>query len=416
MSVINQMLRDLDKQRGIPAASSRVVPATPRSKLWLLVILLLLVILGQHFWLADRSSENSGNAAISAVMSGASLSGASQPATTTPQARPQIDEHAAALLAQGQPQMMNDSDVVVAKPSTLALAAGANGDTELERVAGEPELRDAPAAPTIAEVQSQEAAAAPTPSAQVQTAKIISPSAQADYLAVDSAASAESAESATSLSPDSAEEPVAIVPEESVAKPVATVQVQRISPEQQSLMWQQQSEQALAEGRYAEAEQLLRQWRSVDPQQALPLLAELFWQRQQSLELDAAIAESQQLGIFDVRVQRLHLYRLQQQQRWQELLALINDQLLASYNTEVIALQAQALWQTQQYQAALIAYQQWTKLAPNEARAWLGQALVLEQLAQPQAARAAYQQALQQGGLSPASLQFIQQRLVAMPE
>lgn len=414
MSVINQMLRDLDKQRGIPAASSRVVPATPRSKLWLLVILLLLVILGQHFWLADRSSENSGNAAISAVVSDANLSGASQPAMTTPQARPQIDEHAAALLAQGQPQMMNDSDVVVAKPSTLALAAGANGDTELERVAGEPELRDAPAAPTIAEVQSQEAAAAPTPSAQVQTAKIISPSAQADYLAVDSAASAESAESATSLSPDSAEEPVAIVPEESVAKPVATVQ--RISPEQQSLMWQQQTEQALAEGRYAEAEQLLRQWRSVDPQQALPLLAELFWQRQQSLELDAAIAESQQLGIFDVRVQRLHLYRLQQQQRWQELLALINDQLLASYNTEVIALQAQALWQTQQYQAALIAYQQWTKLAPNEARAWLGQALVLEQLAQPQAARAAYQQALQQGGLSPASLQFIQQRLVAMPE
>ena len=411
MSVINQMLRDLDKQRGIHAASSRVVPATPRSKLWLLVILLLLVILGQHFWLADRSSENSGNAAISAVMSGASLSGASQPATTTPQARPQIDEHAAALLARGQPQMMNDSDVVVAKPSTLALAAGANGDTELERVAGEPELRGAPAATTIAEVQSQEAAAAPTPSAQVQTAKIISPSAQADYLSVDSAASAESA---TSLSPDSAEEPVAIVPEESVAKPVATVQ--RISPEQQSLMWQQQTEQALAEGRYAEAEQLLRQWRSVDPQQALPLLAELFWQRQQSPELDAVIAESQQLGIFDVRVQRLHLYRLQQQQRWQELLALINDQLLASYNTEVIALQAQALWQTQQYQAALIAYQQWTKLAPNEARAWLGQALVLEQLTQPQAARAAYQQALQQGGLSPASLQFIQQRLVAMPE
>ena len=411
MSVINQMLRDLDKQRGIPAASSRVVPATPRSKLWLLVILLLLVILGQHFWLADRSSENSGNAAISAVMSGASLSGASQPATTTPQARPQIDEHAAALLARGQPQMMNDSDVVVAKPSTLALAAGANGDTELERVAGEPELRGAPAAPTIAEVQSQEAAAAPTPSAQVQTTKIISPSAQADYLSVDSAASVESA---TSLSPDSAEEPVTIVPEESVAKPVATVQ--RISPEQQSLMWQEQTEQALAEGRYAEAEQLLRQWRSVDPQQALPLFAELFWQRQQSLELDAVIAESQQLGIFDVRVQRLHLYRLQQQQRWQELLALINDQLLASYNTEVIALQAQALWQTQQYQAALIAYQQWTKLAPNEARAWLGQALVLEQLTQPQAARAAYQQALQQGGLSPASLQFIQQRLVAMPE
>ena len=411
MSVINQMLRDLDKQRGIPAASSRVVPATPRSKLWLLVILLLLVILGQHFWLADRSSENSGNAAISAVMSGASLSGASQPATTTPQARPQIDEHAAALLARGQPQMMNDSDVVVAKPSTLALAAGANGDTELERVAGDPELRGAPAATTIAEVQSPEAAAAPTPSALVQTAKIISPSAQADYLSVDSAASVESA---TSLSPDSAEEPVTIVPEESVAKPVATVQ--RISPEQQSLMWQEQTEQALAEGRYAEAEQLLRQWRSVDPQQALPLFAELFWQRQQSLELDAAIAESQQLGIFDVRVQRLHLYRLQQQQRWQELLALINDQLLASYNTEVIALQAQALWQTQQYQAALIAYQQWTKLAPNEARAWLGQALVLEQLTQPQAARAAYQQALQQGGLSPASLQFIQQRLVAMPE
>ena len=199
-------------------------------------------------------------------------------------------------------------------------------------------------------------------------------------------------------------------------KPVGTAQVQRLSPEQQQQMWQQQAEQALSEGRYEEAEQFLRQWRSVDPHQALPLLAELFWLRQQSLQLDAVLAETRELGVVDIRLARLNLYRLQQQQRWTELLAQINDQLITSYGSEVIALQAQALWQTQQYQSALLAYQQWTSLAPTEARAWLGQALVLEQLAQKQQARMAYQQALQHGGLSPASLQFIQQRLAALPE
>jgi MSHA biogenesis protein MshN len=107
---------------------------------------------------------------------------------------------------------------------------------------------------------------------------------------------------------------------------------------------------------------------------------------------------------------------LQQQQRWSELLAALDEELLTRYGAELIALQAQALWQTQQYPLALSAYQRWTALAPTEARAWLGQALVHEQLAQPQQARVAYQQAQLHGGLSAASLQFIQQRLAALPE
>ena len=398
MSVINQMLRDLDKQqRGEPTVSSRIAASNTakRSKLWWLVVAMLLVIIGQQLLLPGQSTTES---AISASMPQTenTVSGEPKilpvtdgdvpdPTTTKP-----VTNNAAEIAQAEQPTK-------VAVKSESSATQDFNGDANNNESAKVVSV-DKNAAKITTAMSAQAKEPQELPSGELVVAS--------EQFVVESSTAAEgdnqlNAESSAVSEPE---------------KPVGTAQVQRLSPEQQQQMWQQQAEQALSEGRYEEAEQLLRQWRIVDPHQALPLLAELFWQRQQSLQLDAVLAETRELGVVDIRLARLNLYRLQQQQRWTELLAQINDQLITSYGSEVIALQAQALWQTQQYQPALLAYQQWTSLAPTEARAWLGQALVLEQLAQQQQARMAYQQALQHGGLSPASLQFIQQRLAALPE
>ena len=398
MSVINQMLRDLDKQqRGEPTVSSRISAShtAKRSKLWWLVVAMLLVIIGQQLLLPGQSTTES---AISASMPQTenTVSGEPKilpvtdgdvpdPTTTKP-----VTNNAAEIAQAEQPTK-------VAVKSESSATQDFNGDANNNESAKVVSV-DKNAAKITTAMSAQAKEPQELPSGELVVAS--------EQFVVESSTAAEgdnqlNAESSAVSEPE---------------KPVGTAQVQRLSPEQQQQMWQQQAEQALSEGRYEEAEQLLRQWRSVDPHQALPLLAELFWQRQQSLQLDAVLAETRELGVVDIRLARLNLYRLQQQQRWTELLAQINDQLITSYGSEVIALQAQALWQTQQYQPALLAYQQWTSLAPTEARAWLGQALVLEQLAQQQQAKMAYQQALQHGGLSPASLQFIQQRLAALPE
>lgn len=398
MSVINQMLRDLDKQqRGEPTVSSRISAShiAKRSKLWWLVVAMLLVIIGQQLLLPGQSTTES---AISASMPQTenTVSGEPKilpvtdgdvpdPTTTKP-----VTNNAAEITQAEQPTK-------VAVKSESSATQDFNGDANNNELAKVVSV-DKNAAKITTAMSAQAKEPQELPSGELVVAS--------EQFVVESSTAAEgdnqlNAESSAVSEPE---------------KPVGTAQVQRLSPEQQQQMWQQQAEQALSEGRYEEAEQLLRQWRIVDPHQALPLLAELFWQRQQSLQLDAVLAETRELGVVDIRLARLNLYRLQQQQRWTELLAQINDQLITSYGAEVIALQAQALWQTQQYQPALLAYQQWTSLAPTEARAWLGQALVLEQLAQQQQAKMAYQQALQHGGLSPASLQFIQQRLAALPE
>ena len=399
MSVINQMLRDLDKQqRGEPTVSSRISAShiAKRSKLWWLVVAMLLVIIGQQLLLPGQSTTESARSAsmpqTENTVSGepkilpATDGDVPDPTTTKP-----VTNNAAEIAQAEQPAKVA---VKSESSATQDFNSDANNNTESAKVVSV----DKNAAKITTAMSAQAEEPQELPSGELVVAS--------EQFVVESSTSAEG-DSQLNAESSAVSEP---------EKPVGTAQVQRLSPEQQQQMWQQQAEQALSEGRYEEAEQLLRQWRSVDPHQALPLLAELFWQRQQSLQLDAVLAETRELGVVDIRLARLNLYRLQQQQRWTELLAQINDQLITSYGSEVIALQAQALWQTQQYQPALLAYQQWTSLAPTEARAWLGQALVLEQLAQKQQARMAYQQALQHGGLSPASLQFIQQRLAALPE
>lgn len=464
MSVINQMLRDLDKQReaGNPAAQARSLTPVVSTKrwLWLLILVLVLIIIIQQLVLpkvtspspqaqfpdSSQNSEDQQAAKPSLANGSGVFDESTDNATRTTQNtlnQNVLDQNAFNQNTRNQslsnqsserenPSILNGSDQGLAKKSEPAAVqaapaqsksedtlVGNKGNTTVDDKSPIDETRTHDTHLDVARItpsRTAESTAETTAASTEATSHLTTPetemfvAADNTLLVTNNVANADQAEAMG--------EPVLTITHDEPKANSATSEmaVQRVSPEQQLQLWQQQAEQALAEGRYQQAELLLRQVRALDPQLALPQLAELFWQQQQLVQFDAVVADAESLALTDVRLQRLVLYRLQQQQRWLELLVAINVPLETSYAVEVIALKAQALWQTAQYQPALLAYQQWAALAPNEARAWLGQGLAQEQLAQPKAARVAYQQALQRGGLSPASLQFIQQRLLAIPE
>jgi MSHA biogenesis protein MshN len=100
-----------------------------------------------------------------------------------------------------------------------------------------------------------------------------------------------------------------------------------------------------------------------------------------------------------------------QQQQWQQALQLLQQIPPEFSSAESWQLQANARQQLGDFSGALASWQQLLQLKPQLAQAWLGKALAHEQLAQLPEARAAYQQAYALPGLSDASRQFIQQRL-----
>lgn len=112
-------------------------------------------------------------------------------------------------------------------------------------------------------------------------------------------------------------------------------------------------------------------------------------------------------------LQWANIQQLAGMQQWQALLAALTPALQQQYPQQVLALEAHAAQQTGDAERALRAYQRWSQLLPQDSRPWLGLGTMLDQRGQWPEAQQAYQQALQLGGLSPASQQFIQQRLAS---
>lgn len=112
-------------------------------------------------------------------------------------------------------------------------------------------------------------------------------------------------------------------------------------------------------------------------------------------------------------LQWANIQQLAGMKQWQALLAALTPALQQQYPQQVLALEAHAAQQTGDAERALLAYQRWSQLLPQDSRPWLGLGTMLDQRGQWPEAQQAYQQALQLGGLSPASQQFIQQRLAS---
>lgn len=123
------------------------------------------------------------------------------------------------------------------------------------------------------------------------------------------------------------------------------------------------------------------------------------------------VAQQQQRDL--AAQQWANIQQLAGMQQWQALLDALTPALQQQYPQQVLALEAHAAQQIGQTERAQQAYQRWSQLMPEDSRPWLGLGTMLDQRGQWPAAQQAYRQALQLGGLSPASRQFIQQRLAS---
>lgn len=85
-------------------------------------------------------------------------------------------------------------------------------------------------------------------------------------------------------------------------------------------------------------------------------------------------------------------------------------------DAELLALRAAALQRLDRHPEAAAIYRQLTRLATDESAYWVGLAISLERLDQPQEARNAYLRALAQGGLASSLRGFAQQRASALKE
>ena len=137
------------------------------------------------------------------------------------------------------------------------------------------------------------------------------------------------------------------------------------------------------------------------------------------MHVEKVVQDPQVLATAQARVQQqqqvqqlLQLARqASQQQHWPQVLQLLQQIPPESLSADSWQLQANAQQQSGDFSSALASWQQLLQLKPQLAQAWLGKALAHDQLAQLPQARAAYQQAYALPGLSVASRQFIQQRL-----
>ena len=383
MSVINQMLRDLDKRQAAdPALLRTPVVASSSRQHWLWWLLLLPAL-----WLGIEIGHRE-----SVPVEEAAVAPQGQDAGS-----PVVEVAQTASAHVTAPQVTAPVVPVVAKSSE-------NTGAELaERIATVPQ--HVAVKPSELAVQSIE----PTAMAGLAAAE---PVVTAEVAATDSGTAAYALDDTDAeFLAESALQPAAAEPAVKPQMTVTAADPQRSAQQH----WRTQAQQAMSSGRLADAEAAWLQLAQLQPQQpeAFEQLAQLYLQQQDWSRLTQLLVRVQQQQLDSVALQwaRIQLYAGTQQ--WQPLLDALTPALQQQYPQQLLALEAHAAQQTGHPERALQAYQQWSQLAPHDSRAWLGLAMIQDQRGRWPEAQQAYQQALQLGGLSAASRQFIQQRFAA---
>lgn len=339
MSVINQMLRDLDKRQAADPALLRSPALTVAKKRhWYWALLLLPAL-----WLGVEIGQ-------------LKLEPVSAPEVVS--AKPQVEpDAAAASLSSG----ITPATPVAASPEPVRIAADSN--------------EVSPAAETQVPAQSasmppQREAVLPTVQQSQTAVQQLPEPAETEIVAGSDAA----AEAYALADADAAflAEPEPVTEASEVSQPSALLQPSAVSQPSAPTVKPQMTISA------------------ADPQR---------------------VAQQQQRDL--AALQWANIQQLAGMQQWQALLDALTPALAQQYPQQVLALEAHAAQQTGQTARALQAYERWSQLAPEDSRPWLGLGTMLDQRGQWPEAQQAYQQALQLGGLSPASQQFIQQRLAS---
>jgi tetratricopeptide (TPR) repeat protein len=280
----------------------------------------------------------------------------------------------------------------------------------------------APSSPPSAVTQSVATEAEVTPTTALQPggfADTAAPSVTTESTALLTNSSADSStdNSTNNYNSFPAQKPAEFIAEnaEAAEKAPSSMQVESVvfDAKLQLQRLAEQAGEALHQGQWQRLQQQAQQYIQLAPAdvQGYEWLAESYRQLQQWPALQQLLQLCQQLNLQSDMLWLQQGRVASQLKNWPEAEQALQRISPSFAAVEVLQLKANALQQQQKLAEALVAWQQLTTLQPRVGRGWLGQALVLDQQGQKQQAKDAYQQALTTGGLSAATVQFIQQRL-----
>lgn len=386
MSVINQMLRDLDKRQARPASfSAPALHNTSSTRRWLWWLLLLPVLWFGMQWLSNNRSDLTPAAVQPQATQPAVLAAAETAARLTTPAAAVVTTEAPVVTPAIPEQTVDSSASVAVGPNTP------------------PQSKVKP--PTLAEPTTDQSQAAAQEQGEPTTEPEIAATTEPEPDSAD--AFALSAETEAFL--QQAETQPAAEPVKKAQMSMTRTDPAQAGPQQLRAL----AMQAQAAGRFAEAENA---WLQLSKQQShqtesYEALAQLYLQQQQPQRLASLLQQAQQQQLQSPALQWAQIQLQASSQQWQALLDTLTPELQQQYPQQALALEAHAAQQLGQTDRALQVYQRWTERTPQDSRAWLGLATLLDQSGQWPQAQQAYQHALQLGGLTDASRQFIQQRL-----
>jgi len=385
LSVINQMLKDLDQRQAeqAPEQSSHTVPVVANNSskqmiLVALVIIVLLNIIGLFFW--QLYNENQSLKAVQKANA--------RPVNTF---KPQIKAATVAIQSiKAEPfeTKIVEKSLAEAKPVEIN-----NNKAELilpkvDVISVEP-IKTAPQA--IVKANKQKKIPVPV-SGLIEEQQVIANNVKTNDL-----------NNQTQPEPNS--------------QPSLTISRREMSPKDLAKQKFSRAEQAILGNNINKAEQLLEEILLLEPEHkpARKQLAALWFGRksfQPALNLlSQGIAFSPQDSEYRLMQARIYLNQGQKSSALQILMVLAD-----SSNVEYQALLANTAQQQGQFPQAITAYQQLVKLQENKGRWWLGLAIAFDSNSQFIKAEQAYQMAINQQNLSASAAGFARKRLTELGE
>ncbi len=427
MSVINQMLRDLDKQQGkispavVPQKPS--LPHPPAARLKSGWMLLAAVALAAVVLLVNDSFSFLSDATKTAATTGANNNVLNHEAADKVVLKDGVGK--AAVVAAAVETASNLKDAVVhqavvseqhANQRAATMAAGAQPSVVQAEVTQSASVLSAPSPSAVTQPVATEAEVTPTTALQPDGfADTAAPSVTTEATALLTNSSTENSTNNYDSFP--AQKPAEFIAEnaEAAEKAPSSMQVETVvfDAKLQLQRLAEEAGEALHQGQWQQLQQQAQQYIQLAPAdvQGYEWLAESYRQLQQWPALQQLLQLCQQLNLQSDMLWLQQGRLASQLKNWPEAEQALQRISPSFSAVEVLQLKANALQQQQKLVEALVAWQQLTTLQPGVGRGWLGQALVLDQQGQKQQAKDAYQQALTTGGLSAATVQFIQQRL-----
>lgn len=410
MSVINKMLRDLDKQQQQPQTRGFVSFKPQRKSQWLVWAAVPLALLagwwGQAWYLkriaittpqavlAAEVPKDQPNtlAALTELMPAVqNLAASTAPAAATEQAVSLQDIVANRVL----------SETAAESPGTPAPQAAVADQLQAfaSRAVAEPRVVPVQILEPAVEDSSSDSAAELLLHAEVQISEF------------DQAA--EFVPEQDTLLETQRDQQVVV---ENKPRSLAIEKVQ-LSPEQQKDRLVQQAKKAESVGNLQQAVSGWQQIRQLEPgsSQAYLELSRLAQVQRNAAGAVQILEQARAAGVQDTKVFMALAALAVKQQQWSKALSYLEGEPELSEFTDFYALKAAALQKTHQHAQSVQVFQQLARQQPDQARWWLGMALSFDAMQQQPQALLAYRQARATGaGLSSASLDYVNKRIAAL--